>query len=120
MTERIVFEVTGSRPEPYRITFNRDANAGSFWVTCTCQAARRGMACKHRLDLLRGVIDAIVSFDSSAFAMAHQWAQDDGRLLSAIAHLDELERHRLDTSPRMLDAARARLTNALLGRHSES
>lgn len=65
-SERIEFLVQGSAPDPYRVSFWRVGD--NVQSSCTCQAGRNGLACKHRLNLLGGDITNVVSFDHETFA----------------------------------------------------
>ena len=64
-SERIEFYVQGSAAEPYRISFWRaEDNVKS---SCTCQAGKNGLACKHRLNLLDGDVTNLVSSNPDSF-----------------------------------------------------
>ena len=57
--QSLEFRVQGSAVEPYTVRFWREgANLRS---TCSCQAGARGLACKHRLNLLEGDVTQVVS-----------------------------------------------------------
>jgi|GEM_PF-4522583 len=64
-TECIEFLVQGSASEPYRVSFWRVGN--NVKSSCTCQAGKNGLACKHRLSLLDGDITNLVSSSSDSF-----------------------------------------------------
>ena len=55
----IVFIVQGSGRKPYEVTFKFDGK--KLIARCTCIAARNRLACKHRLSILRGKTDGIIS-----------------------------------------------------------
>lgn len=59
MDEQFIFQIQGSAPTPFRVTFQR--KDGHLSATCTCNAGLLGKLCKHRLGLLRGEALGIVS-----------------------------------------------------------
>jgi hypothetical protein len=58
------FLVQGSAAEPYVISFRR-RDAKNISAYCTCPAGESGMSCKHRIRILRGLIEGIVSSNSA-------------------------------------------------------
>ena len=58
----LIFMVQGSEPEPYRVVFRREA--ANFTATCTCRAGEVGQVCKHRVNLLKGETNGLVSGNS--------------------------------------------------------
>lgn len=64
-SERIEFLVQGSAAEPYRVSFWRVGD--NVKSTCTCQAGKNGLACKHRLSLLDGDVTHLVSSSPDSF-----------------------------------------------------
>ncbi len=60
------FLVQGSETDPYRVMFRRDGN--NFTATCTCRGGEMGQVCKHRLNLLKGETDSLVSGNSEQLA----------------------------------------------------
>jgi len=57
--DTIVFLVQGSSPDPYVVSFAWSGT--NLTAKCTCPAGRVGQHCKHRLAILRGLADGIVS-----------------------------------------------------------
>lgn len=57
--EDVVFQVKGSSPDPYEITFIKDG--ASLTAICTCPAGTFGNLCKHRVAILDGKDSAISS-----------------------------------------------------------
>jgi len=53
------FEIKGREPIPYEVVASRSGN--NLTMTCTCQAATFNKHCKHRLNLLTGVVSDLVS-----------------------------------------------------------
>ena len=64
-SERIEFLVQGSAAEPYRVSFWRVGD--NVKSSCTCQAGKNGLACKHRLSLLDGDVTNLVSSIPDSF-----------------------------------------------------
>lgn len=64
-TERIEFLVQGSAAQPYRVSFWRVGD--NIKSSCSCQAGKNGLACKHRLNLLDGDITNLVSSNPDSF-----------------------------------------------------
>ena len=58
----LIFMVQGSESEPYRVVFRREA--ANFTATCTCRAGEAGQVCKHRVNLLKGETNGLVSANS--------------------------------------------------------
>jgi hypothetical protein len=54
--ETIVFKVQGSEPEPYTI----EITPNPLTLSCTCMAAKSGLPCKHRLQIVSGYCDNLV------------------------------------------------------------
>jgi hypothetical protein len=52
-----VFTVQGSSPEPYTIT----VNFNPLTISCTCQAGIVGMPCKHRIHILKGYCENMLT-----------------------------------------------------------
>ena len=70
-TKEIIFLVQGSNPEPYRVKFLK--NDTFLAVYCTCPAGKNGMHCKHRINILMGLTDAIVSDNASEVKSIQKW-----------------------------------------------
>lgn len=56
---KIEFLVQGSAVEPYKVTFQKTGQHLS--VFCTCPAGIYGKYCKHRISILNGSMEGIVS-----------------------------------------------------------
>jgi len=70
-TKEIVFLVQGSNPEPYKIRFIKSDLI--FSAFCTCPAGQKGMHCKHRINILTGSVNAIVSDNIEEVATIKKW-----------------------------------------------
>jgi uncharacterized Zn finger protein len=53
------FQIQGSADDPYDVSFERTGN--NLRAACTCSAGKNGTHCKHRINLLNGVVDGLVS-----------------------------------------------------------
>jgi uncharacterized Zn finger protein len=56
---KIIFKVQGSKPDPYIVTFEKKEN--QVLADCTCDAGNMGTHCKHRINILKGISENIVS-----------------------------------------------------------
>ena len=74
MTEtlRVSFDVQGSAPVPYRVTFE-SSGPGSLAGVCSCPAGENGQACKHRLEILAGRAEGIVSGNEHQVPLVSRW-----------------------------------------------
>lgn len=83
-TERIEFLVQGSASEPYRVSFWRVGD--NVKSSCTCQAGKNGLACKHRLSLLDGDVTNLMSSTSDSFPRLQRMLEgsDVGAALRAV------------------------------------
>jgi hypothetical protein len=69
--EEIRFTVQGSAEEPYMVTFHKKGNNLSAY--CTCPAGENGQYCKHRLRILGGCNDGIVSDNKEEVVIVKSW-----------------------------------------------
>ncbi len=70
MKHRSEFSVKGSKGDVYQIVFARTDN--NLTVTCTCPAGEVGTHCKHRLALLEGLADNLLSNNKDDLAKLFQ------------------------------------------------
>jgi len=63
---KIAFLVQGSQADPYRVIFSR--NGSDLTAHCSCAAGLVGQPCKHRLNILRGEMNEIVSGNADEVA----------------------------------------------------
>jgi uncharacterized Zn finger protein len=108
--ETLEFLVQGSAVEPYRVSFRRDgANLSGY---CTCPAGGNGMYCKHRIRILHGLMEAVVSANSADVTTVAKWLEgtDVETALTAVTLLEkEAERIKIE-----LSAAKKALARCLL------
>lgn len=67
----VKFKVQGSASVPYEVTFSREGS--NLTATCTCPAGLVGQYCKHRFNILDGVVDGIVSNNENEVATVVGW-----------------------------------------------
>jgi uncharacterized Zn finger protein len=69
--EYVEFRVKGSETEPYRVVFSRMGS--SLKARCDCKAGKTGQLCKHRLAILNGDGNAVVSENQAQVAEVASW-----------------------------------------------
>lgn len=72
MTE-ITFLVKGSNPSPYEVKFTKSGN--NLTALCTCPAGSFDMQCKHRVRILTGSIESIVSENEKDVGVILDWVR---------------------------------------------
>jgi uncharacterized Zn finger protein len=109
--DTLEFLVQGSAPQPYLVSFRR-RDAKNISAYCTCPAGESGMACKHRVRILRGLIEGIVSKNTADVTTVAGWlaGSDVG---TALRTIDELEKE-AESIKKALTAAKRALAQCLL------
>jgi uncharacterized Zn finger protein len=69
--EAVEFLVQGSAPEPYRVSFRR--NGTNLSAYCTFPAGENGIHCKHRIRILQGSAEGVVSRNLRDVARVAGW-----------------------------------------------
>lgn len=69
--ETISFDVQGSAQAPYTVTFQKTGN--DITALCSCPAGDNGQACKHRLGILSGSTEGIVSGNEALASSVAGW-----------------------------------------------
>lgn len=69
--EIIMFKVQGTSAEPYTTTFSRVEN--KVTARCTCMAGTKGLLCKHRIWILHGDLEKIVSGNHGDVQRVQSW-----------------------------------------------
>ncbi len=107
--EEIYFLIQGSAPEPYRVTFRKRGD--NLNVYCTCPARENGQYCKHRIKILSGITDGIVSGNEAEVQIAISWVSGSDLELALNSFADaekQFEKAKLSFS-----AAKKRLARVL-------
>jgi uncharacterized Zn finger protein len=86
---KIDFLVQGSDVEPYRLTFTKTGT--NLSAQCTCLGAGRDFQCKHRIRILKGCADNVVSGNLSDVAIVASWLEGSDVEL-ALQNLERLEK----------------------------
>jgi len=109
---QITFDVEGSAPSPYRVTFE-NRGGGNLAAFCTCPAGQNGLYCKHRFSIMGGDTAGIVSGNEPEVRLVAEWLKgsDVERSLEA---LHEAERH-LDAAKRAVARAKQAVAQSLRG-----
>jgi hypothetical protein len=104
--EEIIFKIQGSSAEPYTTTFTRTEKG--IFARCTCMAGARGVLCKHRLAVLNGDTERIVSSNSQHVQMVQSWIKgtDIEGLVNQIADAES----RISEAKKNLESAKATLS----------
>jgi uncharacterized Zn finger protein len=105
------FLVQGSAPEPYVVSFRR-RDAKNISAYCTCPAGESGMSCKHRIRILRGLVEGIVSKNTAHVAAVAGWLAGSD-VATALQTIDELEKE-AERIKKALSAAKKALARCLL------
>ena len=71
--DELTFQVKGSSAEPYELTFIKDGD--SLTALCSCPAGQYGNFCKHRIAILDGNSNAIVSDNAGQAVTVVNWLQ---------------------------------------------
>lgn len=109
--ETIRFKVQGSAPEPYTTLFER--SGAKLTAHCSCPAGEVGQYCKHRLNILNGIVDGIVSGNESEVQTILLWLKGTDVEL-ALKQVREAE-EKLETVKKQLNGFKKKLSHALLG-----
>jgi uncharacterized Zn finger protein len=111
ITDAFEFLVQGSAPEPYVVSFRR-RDVMNISAYCTCPAGESGMSCKHRIRILRGLVEGIISKNTGDVATVAGWLAGSD-VESALQTIDELEKE-AERIKRALSAAKKALAQCLL------
>ena len=99
--QEVQFLMSGSAPDPYRVTFVLDgANLSAY---CTCPAGEHGQYCKHRFSILRGENKGIVSENIDQVAEVTSWLPGT-ELEAALAEMYEADSEHEQAKKRLVKA----------------
>lgn len=109
MTE-IQFEVQGSAQDPYQVVFVRrsERNLSAY---CSCPAGENGQYCKHRMNLLGGVTEGLVSGNEDDVKVVQSWLAGTD-LEAAIQKMQSLQQE-ADRIKNALSAAKKDVAKAM-------
>jgi uncharacterized Zn finger protein len=107
--DELTFQVKGSSPEPYELTFIKDGE--SLTALCSCPAGQYGNFCKHRIAILDGNSDAIVSDNAGQAAIVVTWLQGTD-VAAALTEFRVIEASK-ESSKSALVAAKRKLARAM-------
>jgi uncharacterized Zn finger protein len=108
--EKLQFLVQGSAEKPYEVTFQRDSNNLSAY--CSCPAGENRQYCKHRVNILSGIKDGIVSNNKPDVEIVASWlpGSDVEKTLHGLKKAEE----QFETAKQELSVAKKRFVRALL------
>ena len=89
MTYNVKFLVQGSSEEAYEVTFSGLAS-NNMSVFCTCQAGKHRLICKHKINILRGSAENVLSNNADEIKTLQEWLKGTA-LEREIAEMDRLE-----------------------------
>ena len=101
--DQIVFQVQGSDPLPYTVTFTKNAE---LHVSCTCAAGKVGQPCKHRLSILTGDVSSVVSDNQADAHLLVHWLPNT-KLAAALAAVEEAEQELARAKKKAADTKKA-------------
>ena len=103
------FSIKGSAEEAYAVTFERSGT--SLRAACTCPAGSNGTHCKHRLNLLNGLVEGLTS-DNEHDVAALKDLLDGSDLEQALKVLNEAEAE-LEAAKKQVTAAKKKVAAAM-------
>ena len=106
--EEIRFVVQGSAEEPYKVTFRKRGNNLSAY--CTCLAGSNGQYCKHRINILCGSSQGIVSGNEADVQIVTSWLPGTDVETAMLTILDAEKQ--CEKAKKELSAAKKRLARA--------
>ncbi len=109
--DEIQFFVQGSAEAPYKIIF-RKINT-NFSASCTCPAGENGQICKHRVKILTGITEGIVSGNESDVSKVASWLT--GTHLEEALKVLIVAEERCEQAKRELATAKKKLATAMRG-----
>lgn len=108
--ETVIFKVQGSAEKPYTTLFKR--SGANLTANCSCPAGQVGQYCKHRINILNGIVDGIVSGNESEVQTILLWLKGTDVEL-ALKQVQEAEEN-LEETKKQLNGFKKKLARALL------
>jgi uncharacterized Zn finger protein len=83
------FLVRGPAAEPYRVSFRREGR--NLSAHCNCPDGEGGRYCDHRINILRGSIEGVVSENAADAATVASWLKgtDVDAALQSVIRLEK-------------------------------
>ena len=105
------FLVQGSAADPYEVHFIQK-DGSNLSAYCSCPAGSNGMYCKHRMNILAGLVDGIVSPNAQDVATVHSWlpGTDIERAMQEVVALEK----EAEAIKKRLGSAKKSLAKAML------
>lgn len=69
--KKITFMVQGSSAQPYEVIFTKGEDAPV--ATCSCKAALMGQICKHRIRIIEGNSEGVISENIDEIPIVLDW-----------------------------------------------
>lgn len=115
-SKTIKFLIQGSQADPYKVVFS--VNGTSLTAHCNCPAGENGMYCKHRMRILCGDDEGIVSGNNQDI----QLVIDSLKSSSLNVSLQELlaSEKNFEQAKKDLSIKKKRMSNALIGKLYDS
>lgn len=104
------FLVQGSASEPYNVVFRKDGV--NFTARCSCPAGDVGQCCKHRLKIIVGDPDGIVSGNLSDVSAVQNWIAGTD-VEQALRDLQDAER-KLEEAKQLVSTKKKQLAKCLI------
>ncbi|OGV70182.1 MAG: hypothetical protein A2283_24170 [Lentisphaerae bacterium RIFOXYA12_FULL_48_11] len=103
------FKVQGSATEPYDVVFNKTGN--NLTAHCTCPAGEMRQHCKHRIHILLGDTEGIVSQNKNDIAIVLSWLPGSD-VEVCLKEFNEAEQAQ-NAAKKRLEVAKKKLAKAL-------
>jgi hypothetical protein len=109
MADKYTFLVQGSMDEPYTVIFTKSPKR--IRVSCSCPAGMKNTLCKHRVRLINGLMDAVVSGSLQDVQAARDLMPGD--ILELAKRIHDMEKE-LELLKNQVATARKELTKAII------
>lgn len=109
--DQLVFSVLGSKGDEYVVTFRRAH--GRLRATCTCPAGENGQHCKHRIALMSGEYDQVISKNVTDVARIKELV--NGTILEQAYQAFVVAERVFRDAERQFDGAKKNLAKAMYG-----